>query len=340
MHRAPAAAAPIDFLLPQSNTSFGRQVRSYSQTAAPRSTSEFGHRTHTNSSLGSQNNNLTYENLQKLPVAAASQSKALPGFAEAPVRDGLRTPPDDDMNTTTAYQTQQFPVYRPQDSSYPYAPAQSVQNVVPSISTKHQASTYHREADYNPQQSRSLTAQALSNIGSGSQQSSYGRQSPKNSSTGVLSQADDVSRRKSAILASLQIPSSINNSGGSLGEFAAQVRNYFCMNMEVITNRRQITCLFWFESTPTLQIAEEWTDTDPNALVKRLVPDAIPSVAFRKWVVTILSTTQVTQNVILLALLFIYRLKTLNPKVKGKTGSEYRLLTVALMLGNKCEYPE
>jgi len=52
-------------------------------------------------------------------------------------------------------------------------------------------------------------------------------------------------------------------------------------------------------------------------------------------VTTILSTTQVTQNVIILALLFVYRLKTLNPSVKGKPGSEYRLLTVALMLGNK-----
>lgn len=60
--------------------------------------------------------------------------------------------------------------------------------------------------------------------------------------------------------------------------------------------------------------------------------------SFRKWVVTILSTTQVTPNVILLALLFIYRLKTLNPGVKGRAGSEYRLLTVALMLGNKCMF--
>ena len=59
---------------------------------------------------------------------------------------------------------------------------------------------------------------------------------------------------------------------------------------------------------------------------------------FRKWVTTILSTTQVTQNVILLALLFIYRLKKLNPTVKGKAGSEFRLLTVALMLGNKCQF--
>jgi hypothetical protein len=66
-----------------------------------------------------------------------------------------------------------------------------------------------------------------------------------------------------------------------------------------------------------------------------LVPDAHPTIGFKKWVATILATTQVAQNVILLALLFIYRLKLTNPTVKGKPGSEYRLLTVALMLGNK-----
>ena len=33
--------------------------------------------------------------------------------------------------------------------------------------------------------------------------------------------------------------------------------------------------------------------------------------------------------------MFVYRLKKMNPSVKGKSGSEYRLLTVALMLGNK-----
>ena len=33
--------------------------------------------------------------------------------------------------------------------------------------------------------------------------------------------------------------------------------------------------------------------------------------------------------------MFVYRLKKMNPTVKGKSGSEYRLLTVALMLGNK-----
>ena len=69
-----------------------------------------------------------------------------------------------------------------------------------------------------------------------------------------------------------------------------------------------------------------------------LAQDAVPSIAFRKWLAQILSTTQVSDNVILLALLFVYRLKKLNPGVKGKTGSEFRLITIALMLGNKCKF--
>lgn len=125
-----------------------------------------------------------------------------------------------------------------------------------------------------------------------------------------------IVQKKDAIHPNMQIPPSVNDSGGSIGELAAQ-----------------LTCLFWFETTDTLRKAEDWTST--SSPPKRLAPDALPTGGFRKWVVTILSTTQVTPNVILLALLFIYRLKTLNPTVKGKAGSEYRLLTVALMLGNK-----
>lgn len=68
-----------------------------------------------------------------------------------------------------------------------------------------------------------------------------------------------------------------------------------------------------------------------------LVPEAIPAMGFQKWLTTVLSTTQVSQNVILLALLFIYRLKKFNTGVRGKKGSEFRLMTIALMMGNKCE---
>ncbi|KAJ5166914.1 uncharacterized protein N7482_005695 [Penicillium canariense] len=111
----------------------------------------------------------------------------------------------------------------------------------------------------------------------------------------------------------LRIPSSINNSKRSLAEFAAQM-----------------TCLFWFEKSSKLEAIEERRHSIPS-----LVAEAMPTVGFQKWVATILSTTQVSQNVILLALLFIYRLKKFNSGVKGKKGSEFRLMTVALMLGNK-----
>lgn len=110
-----------------------------------------------------------------------------------------------------------------------------------------------------------------------------------------------------------------------------------CPNLEYShAHMLQITCLFWFESSYILHEVEE-SVTAPLPSTP-LVPEAMPSMGFRKWVTTILSTTQVTQNVILLALMFIYRLKRLNPGVKGKLGSEFRLLTVALMLGNKCVF--
>ncbi|KAI9742094.1 MAG: hypothetical protein M1834_000484 [Cirrosporium novae-zelandiae] len=129
-------------------------------------------------------------------------------------------------------------------------------------------------------------------------------------------QRPKINSSTNAIAPNLQIPSSINDSKGSLAEFAAQ-----------------ITCLFWFEDTLALRQVEESSQTPEPA--PPLVPEALPSLPFTKWVTTTLSTTQVSPNVTLLALLFIYRLKQSNPSVKGKVGSEYRLLTVALMLGNK-----
>lgn len=117
---------------------------------------------------------------------------------------------------------------------------------------------------------------------------------------------------------SLQIPKCISPNGGNLAEFAAQM-----------------TCLFWFQTGDSLKQAESIRTRGPNAPVSRLPNLSIPQEQFRKWVLQVLSITQVTQNVILLALMFIYRLKMSTPQIKGRGGSEYRLLTVALMLGNK-----
>ncbi|POS84978.1 hypothetical protein EPUL_005604 [Erysiphe pulchra] len=130
-------------------------------------------------------------------------------------------------------------------------------------------------------------------------------------------------RRKSTVSNSnqikLHIPSKISPEGGSLSDFAAQ-----------------ITCLFWFESIETLNEAEGLIPASGVRSGVRLIrPESIPSNAFKKWISTVLTTTLLTENVVILALLFIYRLKKYNPSVKGRTGSEYRLFTVALMLGNK-----
>jgi hypothetical protein len=117
---------------------------------------------------------------------------------------------------------------------------------------------------------------------------------------------------------SMSIPDRITPRGGNISDFMAEVAS-----------------LFWFESAKVLDRVEKRRGLAPTSPVQPLAPTAVACPNFKKWVSGVLSTTQVTQNVVILALLYIYRLKRANPTVKGRPGSEYRLLTVALMLGNK-----
>ncbi len=117
---------------------------------------------------------------------------------------------------------------------------------------------------------------------------------------------------------SMSIPDRITTRGGNISDFMAEV-----------------AALFWFESAKLLEKVEKRRGLAPTSPVQPLAPTAVACQHFKKWVAGVLSTTQVTQNVVILALLYIYRLKKANPTVKGRPGSEYRLLTVALMLGNK-----
>ncbi|PNY26264.1 Uncharacterized protein TCAP_03808 [Tolypocladium capitatum] len=105
----------------------------------------------------------------------------------------------------------------------------------------------------------------------------------------------------SLIYHSLQIPKCISPNGGNLSDFAAQM-----------------TCLFWFDSVDDLKKAASIRSRPQNVPVTRLPNLAKPYDQFRKWVYNVLSTTQVTQNVIFLALLFIYRLKMSTPQIKGR----------------------
>ncbi|PWY99382.1 hypothetical protein BCV70DRAFT_162583 [Testicularia cyperi] len=69
--------------------------------------------------------------------------------------------------------------------------------------------------------------------------------------------------------------------------------------------------------------------SDPRAL--RLYPRR----RFTEFVRNMLNTTQVSKSVIVLALLYIHRLKSKNPGLRGQDGSEFRLFVTALMLANK-----
>ena len=257
-------------------------------------------------------------------------------YYEAPIRDGLRTPPADDMST--AYQHSQYIISGRQDATYS-TPVSSGNGYAGEYSSANMQARPHAALSQPP---APISASDLRREAQVSQPYFPQPQNPQPANkANALIPPEGLPRRKSAgsdmITPNLQIPLSINNSGGSLAEFAAQVSSSY-LDAISPTDHFQITCLFWFESTDTLHKAEQLLPSFSPA--RRLREEALPSSGFRKWVVTILSTTQVTQNVILLALLFIYRLKTINPTVKGRSGSEYRLLTVALMLGNKCMTPK
>lgn len=263
---------------------------------------------------------------------------------------GLRTPPFDDMSTVF------HPSLASYDShgvhSYPAASSQAARakaavsesrtsqyyrDAVPSQQPQHQHQ--YQQMQHNRQvyqqplhqcEVQPISAIPLHRNGSisSNQPASISRQCVGQStppstfpvSAAPLGNEQDTLEKEteSLVYHSLQIPKCISPKGGNLADFAAQM-----------------TCLFWFESMDNLKQAELIHTKGPSAHIPRLPSLAKPYDQFRKWVYNVLSTTQVTQNVILLALLFIYRLKMSTPQIKGRAGSEYRLLTVALMLGNK-----
>ncbi|KAG4306215.1 hypothetical protein PORY_000203 [Pneumocystis oryctolagi] len=92
----------------------------------------------------------------------------------------------------------------------------------------------------------------------------------------------------------------------------------------------QIVCLIWFETNITISSVISRAQE-----LNLLSPASFPKAEFLSWNRDVLSSINVSKNVIFLALLFIYRLKERNPTIRGKPGSEYRLLTIALILGNK-----
>ncbi|KAK3400925.1 hypothetical protein B0T20DRAFT_155861 [Sordaria brevicollis] len=281
---------------------------------------------------------------------------------------GLQTPPynDDDMGTT--YQVPNLTPSYEQHRSYspstlPALSSCSVASQRPPRDLAHMFNNSESLCSYpdsqslylpNPQQRSTATSSTSSNAGSAQrgyvqqhqqyqprqpssprqeyqhkyiaqQQQQYQTRQPSSQrssrrpSPSPLKREQEISARDAAMaLHSLKIPSCVSHKGGSLSDFVAD-----------------LTALFWFESLTLLEQAAAFDARRPGASVQRIEGPAIACPNFKKWVHNLLATTQVTQNVILLSLLFIHRLKVLNPKMHGLPGSEYRLLTVALMLANK-----
>ncbi|KAM0253676.1 hypothetical protein ACHAP5_000253 [Fusarium lateritium] len=243
------------------------------------------------------------------PPLASWDSHAIHNYSDVPQAARSATT----MNDTTGSQYYRYPAHQQEQQQHQQQQSQpqtTYNHYYQQEQSTHLQHELHPASQVSQQRNGSISTvpQAVPAVG----------QTVRPSTPPVSSKTVNKDDSESLVYHSLQIPKCISPSGGNLADFAAQM-----------------TCLFWFESIDELKQAESIRTRGPNAPIPRLPSLAKPYDQFRKWVYSVLSTTQVTQNVILLALLFIYRLKMSTPQIKGRAGSEYRLLTVALMLGNK-----
>lgn len=191
MYSHPASSSSIQFLLPSSHTIShnNKDCPPYSRTTWP-------------GLAASQLQTPLYISGSEQRRDLSTGSRVVPDSLSAlPVHsnaliDGLRTPPADDMSAT--YNSQPYRNYTQADVAYSSSKIQQAYSKTHTLGT------------------------SASNCDLRSHGSSQSHARPQ--SLGVAAIAlDDSEKRKSLILPNLQIPSSINQSGGSLGEFAAQV---------------------------------------------------------------------------------------------------------------------
>jgi hypothetical protein len=147
-----------------------------------------------------------------------------PPYSEAALQDGLRTPPADDMST--AYQHAQYNDYAArQGGTYSMSGSTRGSYAVtyPPV-TNMQAKSYSASGLLPPVSTSSLRHEVQAPLTSHHPQPPSPQ--PANKTASLAAAADSTPSRKSSVgdmITPLQIPPSINISGGSLAEFAAQV---------------------------------------------------------------------------------------------------------------------
>ena len=83
----------------------------------------------------------------------------------------------------------------------------------------------------------------------------------------------------------------------------------------------KLIMFLWFEPLQTIKYG--------------LCPTVSPTNQFIEFCRSVIDTTHVSHALVLVALLYIYRLRLAYPTVQGKPGSEYRLFATSLILANK-----
>lgn len=159
-----------------------------------------------------------------LPLPQITRSR----YIEAPVRVGLRTPPEDDMHAT--YPTSQYHNYKSrQNEDYPAA------GNVGRTNDYDGSASQSRKPSLIQQVPGAHINSAIKNTETSQSESSYNwppvKETYQSQSTALSTLESESTRKPQAkkpsttdtIHPSLQIPKSINDSGGSLAEFAAQV---------------------------------------------------------------------------------------------------------------------
>jgi hypothetical protein len=207
MHQASASSTALDFLLPPSRTLYNSHYAStYAQTGWPRSLfppsinapiHRYASPDSTSRSTGSR-------------PSVADRERWLQYASYIPTistRGRLPTPPADDMS-----------VHQPQQST-----TNGVRqgNTFPSIASYQTSSEQGYPYNFTSRAAESL--RLASAASSTSQQ--YDDRSHNGATNGVEERVQEVVARKESILPNIQIPSSVNGSGGSIGELAAQVRS-------------------------------------------------------------------------------------------------------------------
>ncbi|KAG9032292.1 hypothetical protein FRB95_001613 [Tulasnella sp. JGI-2019a] len=102
----------------------------------------------------------------------------------------------------------------------------------------------------------------------------------------------------------------------------------------VAHNTCAMVCYLTFSGPRSASSTGQDEDT-PMTDMERARLQFVPSVHFVEFMHLLLTTTQVSQSVIVLSLHYIYRLRMQNPQISTPEGSEMRLAVSALMLANK-----